>query len=309
MLMRMEHIKTSPKDFFLHLLSNLSLYYCAGWLVSLLYDYINYAFGRVSYAYGAEFFSGSMRWAIASLLIVFPVYILITRALNRDLDANPEKRELRVRKWLMYLTLSLASIALVVDLIALINQFLSGEFATTFFLKVLAVALVAGMVFAYYFYELRREAGKSAPNRLVFRYGAITLVALTVIGGFFIVGSPKAARDMQMDSQRTNHLQEIQWQIVNYWQRKQTVPKALTDLNDPISSFAVPADPVTGEAYEYTAKTNTSFELCATFARSVEVDSAPKFPADYRNQNWSHGEGRVCFERTIDPELYPPITK
>jgi hypothetical protein len=24
--------------------------------------------------------------------------------------------------------------------------------------------------------------------------------------------------------------------------------------------------------------------------------------------NWTHGAGEQCFERTIDPQLYPPLT-
>ena len=140
-------VKNSPKDFFLYLLSNVALYYCAGWLVSLLYDCINYAFGSTArYYYETSWLPSSMRWAIASLVIVFPVYIWVTHMLNKDLDAHPEKRELRVRKWLIYLTMSLASVALVADIVALIYQFLSGEFVTTFFLKVLAVAVVSAPV-------------------------------------------------------------------------------------------------------------------------------------------------------------------
>ena len=300
-------MKTTPKDFFLHLLSNVALYYCAGWLVSLLYDYINFQFGKNNF--GTEFFSGSMRWAIASLVIVFPVYILVTRSLNRDMEANPEKKEMRVRKWLMYLTLSLASIALVVDLVALIYQFLSGEFALTFFLKVLAVALVAGMVFAYYFYELRREAGKSAPSRLVFRYSAIAFVTLAVVGGFFIVGSPKTAREMQYDNQRVSDLSNIQWQVVNYWQSKGKLPATLDEIQDPISNYMLPVDPQSGEGkvYEYKVIGKQAFELCATFSQKGNQSDAMSAPITKNSANyiWAHEAGRVCFSRTIDTDLYP----
>ena len=27
------------------------------------------------------------------------------------------------------------------------------------------------------------------------------------------------------------------------------------------------------------------------------------------NQSWDHGVGRTCFTRTIDTEMYPPISK
>ncbi len=294
----------------MHLLSNLGLYYCAGWLVSLLYDYINYSFGTTSY-YGGDsaWFSGSMRWAIASLVIVFPVYVWITHSLNKDLEAHPEKRELRIRKWMMYITLSLAAIALIADLIALIYQFLSGEFAPTFFLKVLSVAVVASLVFGYYFYELRRDAGKKAPQRGVFRYAALALVLATVVGGFFIVGSPTTARIRQYDSQRVGDLQNIQWQIVNYWQSKGSLPKSLDSLQDPISGYMVPVDPefVTKQLqYEYKPTGATVFELCATFGlQSVDAQGITKPITGAGNDTWVHGGGRTCFTRTIDADLYP----
>jgi len=312
----MENIKTTQRDFFLYTLSTVALYYCAGWLVSLLYDYINYAFGSIDYyAYNTSWLPDSMRWAMASLVVVFPLYILIMRTLRRDLEATPEKRELRIRKWLIYLTLSLASIAMVIDLVALLNQFLSGEFATTFFLKVLAVAVVAGLVFAYYLSELRRDLGKSAPRSAVFRWLAIILVALSVIGGFVLVGSPEQARQRRYDAQRVNDLQGIQWQIVNYWQNKQRLPVSLGELNDPISGYHLPTDPKSGESYEYRAMESAKFELCATF----DEQGKPEAPLIERaqpgkitgagNEAWSHDAGRTCFTRTIDPDLYPPTPK
>ncbi len=304
----MEHIKTSPRDFFLQVLSNLFLYYCAGWLVSLLYDYINFAFGSTGGYYygGSAWFSGSMRWAIASLVIVFPVYVLVTRFINRDLAKHPEKKDLRIRKWMMYLTLALASLALIIDVIALLYQFLSGEFALTFFLKVLAVAVVSGLVWGYYYYELRRDAGKHAPSRMIFRYISIALVAITIIGGFFIVGSPTTARQRQYDMQRVSDLQTIQWQLVNYWQSKQMLPASLDQLNDPISGYMVPVDPE-GAAYGYKKTGNTSFEVCATFSlQATDSTGMVKPITGAGNETWVHGAGQTCFTRMIDMDLYPP---
>ena len=313
----MEPQKTSPRDFFYYIISNIALYYCAGWLASLLYDCINYAFGTTQ-DYGGGWLPSSMRWAIASLLIVFPVYAWLTHRLNSELAANPEKREMRVRKWLMYLAVSLASIALVVDLVSLVNQFLSGEFVATFFLKVAAIALVAGLVFSHYFYELRRDAGKSAPARALFRWIAIVVVSASIIGGFLVVGSPTAARSRQYDLARADNLQMIQWQIVNYWQRKEKLPANLSALSDPIAGTVIPTDPeaASGKVYEYRPTGSASFELCATFSLAAggtpNAPTAVTFPAkpagiDGGNENWAHGIGRTCFTRTIDPELYPPI--
>lgn len=305
----MEHIKTGPKDFFLYLLSNLALYYCAGWLISLLYDIINYAFGSLNYY--DLWLPTSMRWAVASLVIVFPLYVWVTHWLNQDLEQHAEKRELRVRKWLMYLTLSLASITLIVDMIALLNQFLSGEFATTFFLKVIAVALVAGMVFVYYWYELRRDHGKAAPARAIFRYSAAAIVLAAIVLGFVIVGSPTTARERQYDQQRISDLQYLQGQIVSYWQAKEQLPRTLNDLRDPISGVVPPVDPqaeTLDRAYEYRPTGSNSFELCATFNQD---GAAPGALYESRvigggNEVWAHEAGRTCFTRTIDAAFYPP---
>ncbi len=302
-------MKASPKDFFLYVLSNIALYYCAGWLVSLLYDYINYGFGTISY-YETGWLPSSMRWAMASLVIVFPVYIWITRILNRDLAANPEKKDLWIRKWMMYLTLALSSIAIVIDLVALVNEFLSGEFATTFFLKILAVAVVSVLVFGYYFYELRRDAGKKAPQRSLFRWLAIVLVLVSIIGGFLIVGSPATARLRQYDQQRLTDLQNIQWQIVSgYWQKKASLPGTLADLSDPISSYMVPRDPQVSEGnpdYEYRTTGTRSFELCATFKTTfVDTGANQTAPIGRGPEFWSHGASRTCFTRSIDSQLYP----
>jgi len=303
-------MKTTPKDFFLYLLSNVALYYCAGWLVSLLWDYVNFSFGTVNY-YDTSWIPSTMRWAIASLIIVFPVYIWVTHGLNRDLEANPTKKDLWVRKWLMYLTLALASIAIIIDLVALVNEFLSGEFATTFLLKVLSVAAVAGLVFTYYFYELRRDAGKDAPARSIFRWISIALIAVTVVGGFFIVGSPTTARLRQYDARRINDLQTVQYQITNYWQTHDKLPANLTALNDPLTGFTTPVDPQfasDARVYEYRLLTSSSFEICATFSLAgggPETGYETKPITGTGNEYWVHGEGRTCFNRSIDLTQLP----
>src|SRR3989344_1147809 len=94
----------TPRDFFLYILSSATLYYSAVWLITLWYQYINHWFpDPISYGYSQVGISSTMRWAIASLIIVFPVYIGGTHFLNKDLDKNPAKREMRIRKWLAYI--------------------------------------------------------------------------------------------------------------------------------------------------------------------------------------------------------------
>jgi hypothetical protein len=145
-------------------------------------------------------------------------------------------------------------------------------------------------------------------------YAAGFLVSLSIIAGFFIMGSPSQVRLYRFDDQKVSDLQNIQWQIVNFWQQKEAFPKSLTDLEDPISGFVVPKDPQSGADYEYELGLGTSFKLCATFnAESQGRQSSYSEPymvvGEKGNENWQHGAGEYCFERVIDPERYPPYEK
>ena len=150
-----------------------------------------------------------------------------------------------------------------------------------------------------------------------FIYGVIVIVIVTVIAGFFIVGSPATERLRKYDEQRVNALQSIQWQVVNYWQNKQQLPEDLSALNDDISGFRVPADPQGGASYEYQEKGDTDFSLCAVFSfDNTNTNGTVAFPmyapmpasksGGYQPDSWAHGVGRVCFDRHIDKDMYPP---
>lgn len=297
--------RTSPKDVFLHLLAVTTLYVSAVSLVTLFFQYINYWFPDALSPFRA---SDAMRSAIASLLIIFPAHVITVRLLHKDQIQNPEKRESRLRKWLLYLTLFLAAIALIGDLVALVYNFLQGELSLRFYVKILAVGIVAGGVFLYYLWELRRISSEITPRAKNLLWAAVLLVIFSVIGSFFIIGSPFTQRMVQFDQRRVGDLQSIQWQVVNYWQRKNALPASLADLKDDLSGFVMPIDPETGAPYEYQKTGDLSFELCATFDLEANDPSgkgslgAPY--VDYFGPDWAHGQGRQCFTRTIDPDLY-----
>lgn len=151
--------KTSPKDVFLHLLSIVTLYTCAVAFLVLVFQYVNVVFPDPVSPDGYYAASGSyraIRWSIASLVVFFPVYLLTMRHLEKSYQKNPSKRGLRIRKWLIYFTLFAAALIILGDLVTLIYRFLEGELTVRFILKVLAVLFVAGSVFGYYFWDVRR---------------------------------------------------------------------------------------------------------------------------------------------------------
>jgi heme A synthase len=308
----MEEIKRNlPRDVFLHLLAIVTLYWSAISFVTLLWQYVNYFFpDALKNYYYYNGINGPMRFAISSLIIVFPVFILVSWWLNKIYAKEAAVRESKIRKWLIYLTLFIAALVIIGDLITVINIFLGGEITTRFILKALSILLVAAFIFGYYLNDVRKDS----PTKLAkpFAIASIIIVLVSVVGAFFIVGSPQSARLIQFDEQKVSDLQQIQSQIIYYWQRKQVLPNSLDDLKDPLSSYMISTtDPQTDQAYEYYAHQDTAiptFELCATFNReSKDSETYRKANLDV-NSDWYHSAGRMCFTRTIDIELYPPYS-
>jgi len=308
-----------PKDVFLQIGSVLGLYISVLALGALIFQLVNIYFPDVlAHEYGGYSREG-LRWPLAILVVAWPLCLWLNYYIQRELISNAFKRELKTRKWLLYFTLFVAAIVIAGDLVTLIFRFLSGELTVRFVLKVFAVLAIAGGTFAYYGWNIKKEIPALAhPRMKIVVWGALGLVFAAMAFGFYSAGSPQAERLRRLDERRVSDLQQIQWQIINYWQAKEKLPGALGDLRDSISGFVPPADPETGESYEYRATGDLDFELCAVFKTSNKTDgsreskSAPVPAAiDYYADAgaWSHGAGRVCFERKIDPELYPPLNK
>lgn len=147
----------SARDAFLYLVLFATLYFLAWNLGSLLFDLVNAAFpDPAERRYEIEF-GASMRWSTAALIISFPVFMWLAHTLARETAWQPIKRLSPVRRWLTYLTLFVAAAVLICDMTVLVYNLLGGELSVRFLLKVGVVAAIAGTVFGYYLWDLRRE--------------------------------------------------------------------------------------------------------------------------------------------------------
>ncbi len=322
MLIGMEKAKTTAKDFVLWLGAMASLYAGVVAFIALMFYYINTVFPNPvsnTYYYSDPYLNSGMSYEIASLIVLTPVFLVLMRLIRRDIDRDPSRGEIWVRRWAVFLTLFLAGAAMVVDLIVLLTTFLQGEeLSTGFLLKVLTVLLVAGLGFMHFLADMRGYWDREPARARMVNYGVGLVVLIAIVSGFFIVGTPAEIRAKKQDALRLNDLQNIQWQVVNYWQQKEELPASLQEMEDPISGNVTPVDPATKEPYGYRATGRLTFEICATFAmeggnqmmngRSVPMDPSIA-PAMLKEDNWQHDAGEQCFTRTIDPERYPPYTR
>lgn len=307
-----QKIKSSPRDVFLHLLSIVALYAAATAFLTLAFQLINLWFPDILDLGGYYAYSGArnaIRWSLATLVVIFPVYFFTARFLRKEYEAEPEKRELRVRKWLISFTLFVVALALIGDLVSLLSHFLEGELTTRFVLKVLVVAFMAGAVGAYYLWILKNRSVTAAARAVA--SGILLVIGAAVVAGFIYAGSPTEERLRRIDMQRVNDLQMMQSEVVNYWQAKEALPESIEALSNSIRGYAMPVDPESAEPYEYEAVGPLQFRLCASFsAPSDDVGASsraiPRPLGDgYLNESWAHEGGYGCFTRTIDPDFYP----
>jgi hypothetical protein len=152
----------SARETFFYLLQFAALYTSAFNLGRLAFLLIELAFpDAIDQPWGIASRSDSIRWSIASLVVAFPIFLLVSRSLARAAARDPERRGSKIRKWLTYLTLFVAASVLTGDLITLLYNVLGGEITTRFLLKTAVVAAISGGIFGYYLWDLRGEEQES----------------------------------------------------------------------------------------------------------------------------------------------------
>lgn len=304
--------QTTPKDFFLWLGAIIGLYGAITSFFTLIFHYIDLAFPD-PLAYTIDPLNTGTRVAMATIIVLVPIFLGLLLTIRRGIVREPGKADIWVRRWALVLTVFLSGAIAAIDLITLLTTFLGGDLTTRFALKAIVVLLLSILTCLHFladywgYWTLHR--------RKVDMVGAAVgaLALMTVIAGFWLIGSPSHMRALRYDQQRVNDLQGIQYQIVNYWQQKRALPPSLVALNDPLQGYSVPVEPGSGVPYEYKAESAFSFTLCSTFEAPSGVVSRGEdisYPSGSgMEQSFSHGVGRTCYTRTIDPDKYPAAPK
>ena len=152
----------SAREAFEYLVLFTTLYLSIWHLGHLLFALINHALPDLARPqYSAVLDSGSVRFSVASLIISWPLFVWLSARIARAVARQPLKRLSQVRRWLTYLTLFIAAVVLIGDLISLVDTLLGGGLTLRFALKSAVVALLAGSVFGWYLHDLRREEDPS----------------------------------------------------------------------------------------------------------------------------------------------------
>lgn len=287
------------KHFALQLGSLVSLYLSVGFFLSLVFGLLTLSFpDAADSSWVVEQASNTIRLGFAMVVVFFPTYLTLTYLVNKNRRTDKEASYLGLTKWLIYLSLLVGGAVLLGDLVAIVYAFLEGDITTRFVLKALAVFAVTGLAFYYYILDARGNWLKN--KKQSYAYGAFVSVFVlgTLLSSLAYIDSPQQVREAKLDSQQVGDLQNIQWQIEEYYRDNDALP---VDIETMYSPLTPPAAPDGREAYVFEVNTDTEYQLCATFAN----DSSTNGPDSYRmyDYSWNYQAAYWCFEREIDSTL------
>lgn len=293
--------KSTALDAFLNLLTLITLGWFAGSLGRLLFVIIDKTLGDAS---RNEFFYAGNQFSfpIASLLIITPIFLLVSGILHRQYKEDKLEKG-AVYRWLTYLMLLIAALVIAGDLIALVDNLLGGEYKIDTILKILTVLVISLGIFLYYWYDMRRTDYNKRSGLAQIAFATVVIVAIAaIIGGFMVADSPFIARQKKQDQQRVGDLSTLDATIAEYYRENTALPADLSEKR-----FVQYVDPETKTAYEYTKKEDKKYELCAIFALPAPRDGRPEYPYPAYDYTYSggpgewqfHEAGRQCYGREI----------
>ncbi len=298
--------KNSMAEIFVHFMSFILLGISAVSTGILYFQAINKYFPNYQFS---VFDSSGIHYAIASLIIGFPLYIWALWFWFKSFENLPEKIESKLTKWLTYIVLLIASGLIIGDLIAVVFNFLQGEYGARFLLKALTILVIAGLVFGFYFFERRKIQYKKEISSNTFILSTVAssvLVIVAIIFGFIVGGTPSEARLRNLDMQRTNNLQELSSCINSFAYDNGRLPINLNELKNGVryTYCAFTTDPETQKEYKYRVVSDSQFELCGEFVQST-IDDFPNIAADSYGKWQKHNKGQMCETQTVTFNQYP----
>jgi hypothetical protein len=116
-------------------------------------------------------------------------------------------------------------------------------------------------------------------------FAAIAIVVVIVLG-FRVLGGPGTQRLIRSDERTVRSLSELAQKIQQKWRASDSqLPQTLDSFSEKEKQ-----DPLTHKPFVYRPKSNSAYELCATFA----TDNRHQEPGEAEDA-WRHRKGDFCF--------------
>ncbi|MGB3353368.1 MAG: DUF5671 domain-containing protein [Mycobacterium sp.] len=204
---------------------------------------------------------------------------------------DPAERGSAIRRWFTYLAMFVAVAVIIGDFVTLVAYVLAGGTTARFLLKVLVVAVVAGLILSYYLWDLRDAQPGRRPVPALF-LGVAVLASVAAVGaGLWLMGPPSEQAARRIDERRVEDLRSLAAGVDRYYEQNSELPQSLGELSA-ASPTPIPLDdPSTRAPYRYSPGAGKTFELCADFAQ-------PSGEGLVRDSIWTHAASTECFTLT-----------
>ncbi|MFH1565023.1 MAG: DUF5671 domain-containing protein [bacterium] len=301
----MEH-KNSAKFAFFYMLSLVALVFMSVSTGMIIFQIINKYITDFVEQYSIRYSSNQLKFAISALIISAPIYYLTARQIFKNLFSGELDKNSGVRRWLTYLILLITSIVMIGWMIAVINNFLSGEFTLKFILKAITALGISAIVFTFYLHDVNREEFVNKKDEAIklYLYGSLTLIIIAFVASLFTVESPMQSRNRKFDEAIISDFNIINMAIETYCQDNEKMPENLSSLKEG-SNFLAGDDienPISGEEYEYKITGDKTYELCAVFRTSNKEEEENEYRYYGPNEFYLHDSGYQCLKNTINQE-------
>lgn len=259
---------------------------------ALFFQIIDNFFNRGAFRSFANLYQTDLKFGIASVLIVAPIFLIVINVLHksyrkRNLDCNSS-----IHRGLTYFILLVAALNIIAHLIQLVYQLLNDYYTLASGLKIVVVLLIASGIFGYYWYDLNRvDYTKRSMVSIIFFILVIVVSLVSLVSSFSIIDSAQTNRLKEYDQQRLDDLLDLDFLIRGY-QAQGMLPLDLSE-----SRFTIFKDPATRQPYEYNKINDINYELCAIFDVAILVDEPPiKGVIINGIKDWYYrGDGYQCF--------------
>jgi hypothetical protein len=114
---------------------------------------------------------------------------------------------------------------------------------------------------------------------------AAIAIVVAIVLGFRVLGGPGTQRLVRSDERTVRSLAELAQKIQQKWRTDSQLPPTLGSFSEKEKQ-----NPLTHKPFVYRPKSNTAFELCATFA----TDNRHQEPGQAEDA-WRHAKGDFCF--------------
>ena len=300
------HDTGGAREAFFHLLIFGFLYTTLISLIFLFFTYIHRLFPDIAIegTRKRDWELESIRRSMAAIIVSFPLLLWMQKNVIKEMLEHPERVVSGIRRWLTYLTLLVASAAVVGTMITLVFYLLEGELSVRFLLKVLVILYLSASTFAYFFISLKLEPKEKEAKKMrrLFLILSSATVVIALVWGAFIIGSPMQERSRKFDERRVEDLKAISGEVYQIvfggmpYDAERSQMKSLPETLGVVSSEARQRrinmhDPVTGEMYKYEVRDSKNFRLCAVF------DGAVTYNYDVF---WEHPAGNHCYDFNVD---------